>query len=379
MLEVQKYLNEKKIILGSEKAAIEALVAEYAIVPTFHSSLPLVILNYDQIESQKKPQIVRDCRGLVLNLTNFDLVAKAFNRFFNWGEMIEEADAFDFSNCAVYEKVDGSLVPIYCYEGEVCINTRGSFANGQLEGFEGTWKEAIESALTSENKKAISLLFGECQNLTLVFEFCSLYNKVVRTYNKPQLFLLGVFDGLKELHWDKVDELAKTIGVQRPIRYEFKSIQQIEKFIREISEKDSTYEGVVIQDWKGNRWKLKNPNYLALHRLKGNGNIFLYKNLVPFVLSGESGELLSVYREAKERYDFVEKTVNDAFEILCKTFTENREIEDQKTFALSIKGKTPFTSILFTLKKKLGKDATVADLKAAWRESTDSIIKVLFD
>ncbi len=353
MLEVQNYLSEKRNALGSEKAAFDALAVEFGIVSSFHPSLSLVILNYDQIESPKKPQIVRECRGLVLHSVTFDVIGKAFNRFFNWGEMIEEADSFNFSNCAMYEKVDGSLVPCYSHDGKTFFNTRGSFAQGDLEGFDGTWQQAIESALTADNKFKIESLMKEHKGLTLVFEFCSLYNKVVRTYNKPTLFLLGAFVGLKELHWDKVDELAKEIGIQRPIRYEFKSIEQVENFIREISVTDSTFEGLVMQDENGNRWKVKSPTYLSLHRLKGNGNVFLYKNLVPFVLTGESGELLAVYPECQERYDFVEKKVNEAFETLANVFKESRDIEDQKTFALSIKGKTPFTGILFTLKKKL--------------------------
>mgnify|MGYP000921629595 FL=1 len=76
MLEVQKYLKSGK--------TLEDLKNELAIKTTHHDSLPLVILNYDQIESRPKDHpIVRECRGLTLRSDNFDLVGKSFNRFFN--------------------------------------------------------------------------------------------------------------------------------------------------------------------------------------------------------------------------------------------------------------------------------------------------------
>ncbi len=371
MLKVQEYLKGGK--------TFDDLSKELGIACTFHPTEPLVTINYDQIESPKSHPVVRECRGLVLHKDTFDVIAKSFNRFFNIGEMIDEFKDFDFSNFVVDEKVDGSLVSIYKYNGKVRINTRGSFAQGNLEGYDGTWEHAISSALGDETKKKIEEILNSHPYLTLVCEYCSLYNKIVRNYNTPTVYLLTVFDYCDELDWNKTDYIAGQLGMKRPIRYEFKSIEQIEKFVNEIGDTDATFEGVVIRDINGNRWKLKNSRYISLHRLKGNGNVFLYKNLLPFALSGESAELLTYYPEAEERYRYVESKVNESFADLKKTFLESKEIIDQKTFALSIKGKTPFTSILFTLKKKFGKDATEKDLKELWRDSGDMILKVLFD
>jgi hypothetical protein len=45
---------------------------------------------------------------------------------------------------------------------------------------------------------------------------------------------------------------------------------------------------------------------------------------------------------------------------------------------LAIKPKTRFTSILFQLRKELGKDQTEEALRKKWKESGDLILKVMF-
>jgi hypothetical protein len=81
-LQVQEYLHSGKSWAN--------LTDELGIKVVFHPSLPLVTVNYDQIESPKTHPIVRECRGLVLHRQTFDLVARSFPRFFNWGEVADE-------------------------------------------------------------------------------------------------------------------------------------------------------------------------------------------------------------------------------------------------------------------------------------------------
>ncbi len=50
----------------------------------------------------------------------------------------------------------------------------------------------------------------------------------------------------------------------------------------------------------------------------------------------------------------------------------------QKDFAAAIAKKTPFTGILFELRKRYGMDQNVNQLKAEWRDYADGILKVLF-
>jgi hypothetical protein len=368
MLQVQTYLRGGK--------ALEDLTTELGIKVQRHDTLPLAILNYDQIESPKTHPIVRECRGLVIRSDNYDLVARGFARFFNWGEVADELGLFDFSDFAVHTKEDGSLVLLYFFDGNWMANTRGSFSQLKLEPHDFTWQEAFCKALKITSLQELKGRLDE--SLTYVCEFCSPFNKIVRRYPDPVMYLLTAFKGEQELPYKTVDTLVGDLFL-RPARYEFTSIEGIQDFLNGQAETDPTYEGVVICDKDGRRWKIKSATYLGLHRLKGEGdNLFHPKHLIPFILAGEDTELLTYFPEVEETYQKCKKEVQEAYTVLEGVWRASQGIESQKDYALAIMGKTPFTGLLFTLRKEHGSVQKLEDLKRAWRNGADAILKHVF-
>jgi tRNA splicing ligase len=374
MLEVQKYLLSGK--------TLEDLNAELGINATLHPNpaVPLVILNYDQIESRQKTHpIVRECRALTLDSRSWNVVAKSFNRFFNWGEVQDEQKLFNFSNFTVQSKEDGSLCSLYNFEGNWYANTRASFGLDNVQGSPYTWRQLFCKALGVSDLNDLGLN----PSITYVAEFCSLYNKVVRKYHEPVMYLLTAFDNktLQEFAPVAVDGLvskdSSTIYFRRPLRYEFKSIEEIQEFLKTQAKNDPTYEGVVICDNNFNRWKIKSLSYLELHLMRGEGdNRFHPKYLLPRVLDGDE-EFLTYYEETKETYMDVKCKVLEAYIKMLETWVEYKDIESQKEFAQTIIGKTPFTGILFNVRKK-GKEQKLDDLKQEWREAESMILKAVF-
>jgi hypothetical protein len=59
---------------------------------------------------------------------------------------------------------------------------------------------------------------------------------------------------------------------------------------------------------------------------------------------------------------------NDHFGALVQLWQATYQIEDQKEFALAIQDKTPFTAVLFRLRKKKGTEQTIGDLREFWEE-----------
>lgn len=360
MLKVQDYLR----VNGLEK-----LKEEFAI-----HTLPLFILNYNQIDSPKTIEVVRECRGLTLELNTWNLVARSFSRFFNWGEVQDEMKLFDFSNCSIQSKEDGSLCVFYYYDGKWRVNTRGSFAEDKMQFQDFTWTEAIVKALGLQGLNDLNDVLNP--KLTYVCEFCSVYNKIVRKYDAPTVFLLTIFNGEKELPADEVNAVGNFV---RPEMFEFHNIEEIQKHIEKRAETDATYEGVVIRDCNNLRFKVKSAKYLGLHRLRGEQeNGFNPKHLLPFILTGDSDELLNYFPEVKEKYLECETKVNDAFGQLTDIWQKCHQIESQKDFALAIVNETPFSGILFWLRKTKKDGQTIDDLKEIWRNSGDMIIKYLF-
>lgn len=356
MLEVQKYLQAN---------SLEKLQEELHIDCTFHPEDTRVILNYCQIDSPKTNPIVRNCRGLILDQKDWSIVAKGFYRFYNWGEVQEEAKEFDFSNFHVQSKEDGSYINLYYYNGSWHVSTRASFANGSINNaINYSWKQVFEIAL---GLKDINNIKGLDANVNYVFELTSPYNKVVRYYNEPKAYLLSAFRQEEELSIAYCDEIAERIGCKRPILYSFTSIDEIRNFLDKMGNDDPSFEGVIIRDANNNRWKIKNETYMALHAMFNNGNLFRPKYLLPFIFKNESDELLVYFPEVKDVYFEVKEIVDSHYFTLEKTWEQYWQIENQKEFALAIKG-VKFGWMLFELRKNHGQNQTKELLTQMWRQ-----------
>lgn len=351
MLEVQKYL---------ESNSVDSLTETLGIKAKHHPTLPLVILNYDQIKSPKTNPIVRECRGLVLEAGTNRIVAKAFNRFFNYGEV---DTGFDWSDFKTYDKEDGSLILVYFYAGEWRVNSRNSFGDEPMPSGDRTWRDMVAGLLFT--------CVGFDREITYVFELCSPYNKVVRRYKMPQLYLLATFHNGQEVDV----EIPYREGVKPSRHYRFASIEDVREFIERQSV-DPTYEGVVIRDRLNRRYKVKNPRYLELHRLYGNGG-YTPKFLLPFILSGEADELLTYFPEYAADFMTYSKMVDSYFQSLQKLFAATQGIESQKEYALAIVGKSPFVGLLFSLRKEHGPNQPADALETLWRQSASMIEKHL--
>lgn len=353
---------------------LDDLHTELAIEVNRHDTLPLAILNYNQIESPKTHPIVRECRGLVLNTADWSLAARAFPRFFNWGEVADEMPLFNWDKAEVLEKVDGSLVLFYYFAGEWRVNTRGSYANGPMFNTDWqamyhkmprdwTWEQGILRALGLNNLEQLNCYLS--RELTYACEFCSLWNKVVREYQEPSIYALTAFCGEEEVG-PQPCKLFKAVG-----QYPLRNAEAVTDYVN--SQPEATWEGCVVKDDANRRWKIKNRRYLAYHKMKGNGEaLYNPSNLLPFILDGEGDELLAVYPEVKECFESYKSRVDKAFGELDALWQATKDIENQKEFALSIVGKSPFTGLLFSARKNK------VPLKEEWRKAEDYILKGLF-
>lgn len=338
-------LETQKVLRGG--TPLEQLVNDLKLRCTHSPCRKLVTLNYDQIESPKRHPIVRECRGLVLEVGSWDVAARSFPRFFNAGEFPEEEAKFDWTDFVAEEKADGSLMLLYHHDGIWRVNTRGSFALGEIQpGLGRTWEEAFYLALPDE--KALDLLPKGC---TYVFEFCSRWNKVVRDYPDPTLFLLSAFWNSNGNEQSEVfcDIWAKRLGVKRPERYPLSSLAEVAKFV---NDQEATFEGCVLRDRTGLRLKVKNKAYVALHHLKDNGSVFATKRLVPLVLRNEHHEVLTAFPEAAPRLVEVATEMGANLARVQMAWDIAKQAKTQKEFALLVNEYGgPLKSILFTARK----------------------------
>jgi len=344
-MEVIKYLK-----LNS----LDDLTSEFGIKSKVYGN-GLVVLNYDQINSPKFHPIVRECRGLIIDFYTMSPVSRTFDRFFNLNE--KPNDDFDPNLLVrVEEKADGSLMSVYWHDDRWNVATRGNaYAEGEtLAGitFEGVFLDTIGMCLDD-------FMRGMNKNRSYTFELCSIYNKVVKFYEKPVIYLLNVFDFVtnKELDSYNIDNIAKFLNVKRPIVYDI----EMDDVVKSFEEFPATEEGYVLIDANGNRVKVKNPAYVNLHHLKGNGTI-TPKRITDVVFNGETEEVLEYFPEYSDIFYPYQYAYDDLVHAIKKDWELLQKMDlDQKQFALSI-NHLFYKGILFSLRKGLTLDEAFGKL-----------------
>ncbi len=336
-----------------------------------HPTVPLVGFQYSQVDSPKTDPVVRWSRGTVLEKDTWKLIAQPMVRFFNYGENQADAKAFDWSSFIATEKADGSLCIVYFYANEWRINTSGSFGLCRYSiNSDELWVELFW--------KTFAACGGIKENLdpekTYIFEICTPVNKVIKMHQEPKLFFLTNFKGEVEASWEETLACSKAIGIQNvPVFGPFKNLDEIKAEIAEQAKKDPAFEGFVVRDKNNVRFKIKSYSYLALHHLHENGE-FKNSRLIELALANEGDEVLLYLPQLEDKYKEIKTRLDAAFVELIDLWEKNKDIQDQKTFALSIKD-CKFKGLLFSLRKLPKEAQTKAALKASWYEASGLIVK----
>lgn len=240
------------------------------VVRTFEN---LLIFNYTQeaIFEGRWNFFEMVSRGLIIDSITGEVVARPFDKFFNWGEKEKYSNSLIVS---ITEKVDGSLGILYRHNGEYKIATRGSF-----NGDQALW------ATEFLKKYDLSSIPNE---YTLLFEIVYPENRIVVDYgNREDLVLLAArnrFNG-NYLRYYELQKLAHGIGFSMPIMFEFISIDDLVKTLPKL---DVNQEGYVVEFMDGQRFKFKGDKYIELHRLIC---MLSFKNTLAACESGTIGNI----------------------------------------------------------------------------------------
>ncbi len=303
----------------------------------------LLLLNYHQINSPKTHPVIRETRSIILDV-DFNLVARSFSRFYNWGEVLEDATLFDWSNFIAQEKVDGSFILLFYYADSWQVCTRNTFGDGVIRGLDKTWKEAVLKILGSTLRELP-------KELTYTFEYVGLANQVVKLYPEEDLYLLTVFEGNDELCYDEVEDLALYYNLVRPEIYTVKNLEDTMLFLSVLDKDPDIAEGMVIRDSKNNRWKLKTDSYNILHKLSNNNNILLTKNLIHYAITNTYQEIVKRFPATLDKLTKLIAYIALELNNLKSAWHKYKHLEYQKDFALAIKDE-PLKHILFRLRSK---------------------------
>jgi T4 RnlA family RNA ligase len=341
MLKVVEYLVD----YGQDK-----LKEEFGIVIKKYPNFS--IYNYSQIDSPKHHTIVKECRGLILSNENYVVLCRSFDRFLNLGENEETIE--NINDYKVLSKEDGSLINVWYnhFEKQWQCSTRGtayaeSTCNTGRKFSDIIWYDIFKGE------------FNECfkttnKNLTFIFELCGPENRVVKIYETPVMFLLGIRNNLTGDFFD-YEMLKFSYGLSFIFNnnidlvkvHNFESTETLKQATEGLKNLDEGF--VVWNEETGHRVKIKSSTYIQMHHLKDNG-IINPKRILEVVRKEEQDEVLSVFPEYKQYFQSIIEGYEWFKHRVKAVWNESKSIQDQKMFALQVKDYS-FSGILFSMKK----------------------------
>lgn len=349
MLKIQQWLFDNN-------GNLELLKSDYGIKYRIYPDLDLVILNYDSLNSNKCEELVQECRGLILQLNTWNIVAYPFYRFFNYYEQhCNNIANFNFVGAIALEKLDGSMITLFYWKDKWFIATRNDIG-GQNKNNQGQqYDQLFEKSIPPNFYNHLNT------NWTYIFELTAPDNRVIKCYNDRSVNLLAIRDEkYHELPLSVVQQYGQELNVKTPTVYQFNDLNDLRNLV---STFDATDEGIVCVDYSSycsdgmsfKRIKVKNPSYLAIANIKGGASI---KNFITLVLRGESDEFLTYYPQYKNIINQIEQK----YKHWINKFNEELNYAktcfdlDNKDFANHIQY-CKFKSILFDI--KMGKLETI--------------------
>lgn len=221
----------------------------------------------------------RVSRGLIINRETGEIVARPFDKFFNWGE----GGRYTAAGIEVITgKLDGSLGILYRENGSYRIATRGSFGSEQAE-----WA----TEFLNRRLRGREIHHG----LTLMFEIIYPANRVVVDYgSREDLVLLAArnrFTGRYVRYYYDLCTMAILLGFSLPRTYKFQKAIQVMAAAGGLG---ADAEGWVIEFKDGQRFKVKGAKYLELHRLVTG---LSFNNTLRAIQDGNLASLLEIIPE----------------------------------------------------------------------------------
>lgn len=337
---------KKAAAAGVDLDEIESLLEQKLITRRPHPTLPLDIYNYTpRAMYDLKPEEWSDtlawCRGLVINRESGGIVARGFRKFWNIEQV---ADRVPTGEPQFYEKVDGSLIIAFLYDGQLVMASRGSFQSDQAE-------EA--RLIASEYSGFVDLLRP---GYSYLFEVVYPANRIVVDYGETRdlvaLAVINTEDGND--NWYEWNRFNSSYPGRTVCKYPFMSLLKAE-FASQDGEGGEDAEGYVLVWPNGFRAKFKFQNYTRLHRLLTR---LTARDIWQMLKNGKSEEVEEIKRlvpatKFREWVDAIAEGLRYQFsstvvEATTAFITERPEGDSRAEFAAWAKTKT-WPHLLFAL------------------------------
>lgn len=309
----------------------------------------LIMLKYNQLDSDFNEEIVRECRGLIIDEDSLEPVCVPFYKFGNYGESY--CPEIDWESAVILEKRDGSLIKVVKLGKDYLIST-----NGCIDAFKAMMPDDILCPYKSYGDLFMKAMGDRLSLLsegyTYMFELTSPYNRVVVPYDDIEIALIGIRDN-KSLQEELICDSKLKDSFLLPKRYGFKTLEECIKSAHSLPYSE---EGYVVVDKHFNRVKIKSLEYVNVHHLRGEGAM-TEKRILDIIRQNEIAEYLIYFPEYKELFDEYKRKVDDlykAYHLMWLSFSQ-LEFNSRKEIALFLEDAKDVYDMVFIFKMIDGK------------------------
>jgi T4 RnlA family RNA ligase len=236
--------------LPFDPQTLPTLIEQGYIASQTHPRLPLTIYNYTAKAQYDRywTDATLHCRGLVLD-REYRSIARPLPKFFN---LSEYQGTLPDGVPQIYEKLDGSLIILFRYQGEWEVASRGSFASEQAQ----MARELLANYRTDLDRLDPAY--------TYLFEIIYPSNRIVVDYGSEQRLVL-----LAAVNTQTGVELDHTLvnWIDRAQTYPATTLPDWLKSIEATQAELSNQEGFILKWPNGFRLKYKLADYVRLHRI----------------------------------------------------------------------------------------------------------------
>ena len=239
----------------------------------------LVLIRYTKGVSDFNKAHVRWCRSVVFNKTTLRVVSVAPPK------ASELSDTFDTSNYTVAEEfVDGTMVNIFSDSTLGCVDvaTRSRLGgNNQFYANGPTFRSMLDDALSEDGASLVDLLPVLTENNQNRFTSIVLQhpqNRVVKSVSNPAYFVIHkgsvLSDGTIRIVEMEGDFFPRKTSVPQYNLSAVLAVPTLRQWVVQQSQ-ESGYEwqGLVLKDGEGNRWRVRSEVYETVRRLRGNESL----------------------------------------------------------------------------------------------------------
>ena len=240
---------------------------EFAAAPYFitvKEEHPYILLQYSQLESDFSNPMVQQARGSIFRWSEYNeewvCVCRPFRKFHNIQE--EYAAPIDWCTARISEKIDGSLMKVWCDNGDWHLST-----NGCIDAFKTDARDSGlsfgEIFLRAAGIRSLDeLVYHFNPDYTYLFELTSPETRVIIEYEDGVYFLAARYTDRDYEVTVPLSDFPLTI--KPPRRFLFGNPEEAMEAAAALP---ASKEGYVVCDYYERRVKIKSPAYVASHRL----------------------------------------------------------------------------------------------------------------